>query len=500
MVMRLSRLAAAVRAELVGDDIEVSGLAVDSREVRSGDLFVAQRGATSDGLEFLDEARRRGALALCAEAARDGLPTLVLSDPRSAVPRLAATLYGHPARALRLIGITGTLGKTSTALLVQSALEASGLGVGVIGSLGVRIRGRVRETGMTTPDAPTIHRALRAMADAGVGLAALEVTSHALALGRVEGLEFGLGVFTNLVLDEHLDFHRTPEEYLRTKLRFLDHLEPGAPLVYNRDDARVTEAVERDAGRRARPLVGVSLAGEPGATVVLRGIRSDAAGSAFALEVLQALPRLEGGVVAPQLVPLVLPVFGFQQVANAALAAVTALIAGASPLGVTEAVAEVAPIHRRMELVRHAAPAILDDTSGNPRTLRAVFDSIRAIPHRGLRIAFGIRGARGAEINRRLAATLAELVRARTGATPVRIVVTASEEAAGPRDRVTGEERSAVEQVLRDGGVSYRFEPTLAAAVVAVLDGWAPDDLVLLLGAQGMDRASELAQARLGPS
>jgi UDP-N-acetylmuramoyl-L-alanyl-D-glutamate--2,6-diaminopimelate ligase len=496
--MRLSRLAEAVSAELVGDDLEVAGLAVDSRQVRSGDLFVAQRGATTDGREFVDQARRRGAVALCAEAALDGLPTLVVADPRAAVPRLAATLYGHPARALRLIGITGTLGKTSTALLVQSALEASGLGVGVIGSLGVRIRGRVRETGMTTPDAPTIHRALRAMADAGVGLAAMEVTSHALALGRVAGLQFGLGVFTNLVLDEHLDFHRTPGEYLRTKLRFLDHLEPGAPLVYNRDDGRVTEAVERHAGLAPRPLVGVSLAGEPGAAVVLRGIRSDAAGSAFALEVLRALPRLDGGEVAPQLVPLVLPVFGFQQVANAALAAVTALIGGASPLGVTEAVAEVAPIHRRMELVRHAAPAILDDTSGNPRTLRAVFDSIRAIPHRGLRIAFGVRGARGAEINRRLAATLTELVRARTGTMPVRVVVTASEETAGPRDRVTEEERSVVERVLREGAVGYRFEPTLAGAVDAVLDGWAPDDLVLLLGAQGMDRASQLARAKLG--
>ena len=496
--MRLSRLAAETGARLEGDDVEVSGVAVDSRQVRPGDLFVAQRGARTDGLEFVVEARRLGAVALCAESVQDGIPTLVVPDPRAAAPRLAAALYGYPARALRLVGITGTLGKTSTALLVQSALEASGHGVGVIGSLGVRLRGRVRDTGMTTPDAPTIHRALRAMADAGVAIAALEVTSHALALGRVEGLTFALGVFTNLVPDEHLEFHRTPEDYLRTKLRFLDHLEPAAPLIYNRDDGRVTAAVERDAARRPRPLIGVSLVGEPGASVVLRGIRSDAAGSAFALELLRPLPRLARGEIAPQLVPLVLPVFGFQQVANAALAAVTALVAGASPRGVTEAVAEVAPIRRRMELVRYAAPAILDDTSGNPRTLRAVFESIRAIPHQGLRIAFGIRGARGVEINRRLAAALAELVRARMADLPVAVVVTASEDAAGPRDRVTEAERTAVEGVLREAGIGYRYEPTLSAAVGAVLDGWKADDLILLLGAQGMDRAGELARAALG--
>jgi UDP-N-acetylmuramoyl-L-alanyl-D-glutamate--2,6-diaminopimelate ligase len=465
--------------------------------VHPGDLFVAQQGARSNGLAFATEAERRGAVALCAERAHERLPTLVLADPRAAVPLLAAAIYDHPSRALRLIGITGTLGKTSTALLVQSALEASGTGIGVIGSLGVRIRGRVRETGMTTPDAPTIHRALRLMADAGVRLAALEVSSHALAMDRVRGLGFALGVLTNLVPDEHLEFHRTPEDYLRTKLRFFDLLLPGAPLVFNRDDPRVTDAVERDGARRPRPAVGVSLAGEPKASVVLRGIRSDGSGSAFALEIVRPLPTLDGGIVAPQAVPLVLPVFGLQQVANAALAAATALVAGAEPRGVTEAVAEVTPIHRRMELVRHASPAVLDDTSGNPRTLRAVFESIRVIPHGALRIAFGIRGARGPLINGKLAVALAALVRERTEAVPVHLVVTACEETAGSRDRVTPEEREVVEAALTAAGVVYRYEPTLAGAVRRVLQGWEADDLVLLLGAQGMDQAARIARTLL---
>lgn len=470
----------------------MTGIAVDSRQVRPGDLFAAQRGARADGLAFVAEASARGAVAVCSAAPVPGLPTIVASDPRGAVPRLAATLYRHPARELRLVGITGTLGKTSSALLVQSALAASGARVGVIGSLGVRVQGRVADTGMTTPDAPAIHRALRRMVDAGVTTAVLEVTSHGIALRRVAGLTFALGALTNLVPDEHLDFHGTAAHYLGTKARFFDMLEEGAPLVVNHDDRQVRSLVAAAGVADRRPVVSVSAVGDPEAAVAVSGLRSDAAGSAFALEIRTPLPRVGGGVVPSSAVPLVLPVLGVHQVANAALAAVVALLAGATPTGVTESVAEQAPIRRRMEVVRHASPIILDDTVGNPRGLEAVFESIRAIPHEGLRIAFGIRGARGPEINRRLAVTLAHSLQAL--GRPVRLVVTASEDASGPRDRVRPDEREAVLEVLREGAVAFTYEPTLTEAVRRALEGSSDGDLVLLLGAQGMDGAAGIAR------
>jgi len=168
MPMTAAELARALDADLIGPDVEVGGIAVDSRDLRPGDLFVVQRGDRDDGARFVADARSAGAVAACAVSAIAGLPTIVVPDPRVAAPLLAAAFFRYPARELRLLGITGTLGKTSTALLIESALAASGLSVGVIGSLGVRIGDRVVDTGMTTPDAPAIHRALRAMADAGV--------------------------------------------------------------------------------------------------------------------------------------------------------------------------------------------------------------------------------------------------------------------------------------------------------------------------------------------
>jgi UDP-N-acetylmuramoyl-L-alanyl-D-glutamate--2,6-diaminopimelate ligase len=469
---------------------------VDSRQVRPGDLFVAQRGARSDGLAFAPEAKARGAVAACSAVPLPDLPTIVVADPRGAVPRLAAILYRHPARALRLVGVTGTLGKTSTALLIQSALAAGGARVGVIGSLGVRVQGRVADTGMTTPDAPAIHRALRRMVDEGVTTAVLEVTSHGIALRRVAGLTFALGALTNLVPDEHLDFHGTREHYLRTKARFFEMLEDGAPLVVNHDDRTVRRMVADTGIEGRRRVITVSAQGDKDAAAAVTGLRCDAAGSAFALEIRSPLPGMDGRVLAPVAIPLVLPVLGIHQVANAALAAVVTLLAGGTASGVTESAAELAPIRRRMETVRQASPIVVDDTVGNPRALEQVFESIRPIPHRRLRIAFGIRGSRGAEINHRLAGSLAR--RVLQVSPPVLLVVTASEDTAGPRDRVKPDERDAVLGMLREQGVEFEYQPTLAGAVGRVIGGSSDGDLVLLLGAQGMDRAAEMARSLLG--
>jgi UDP-N-acetylmuramoyl-L-alanyl-D-glutamate--2,6-diaminopimelate ligase len=145
-----------------------------------------------------------------------------------------------------------------------------------------------------------------------------------------------------------------------------------------------------------------------------------------------------------------------------------------------------------MEVVRPAAPTVLDDTVGNPRSLDSVFATIRAIPHRSLRVAFGIRGSRGPGINRRLAEALARGVR--SSACPVDLVITASEDAAGARDRVRDDEREAMLGVLRREGIAFSYEPALESAVPRALRGSGEGDLVLLLGAQGMDEAAALAR------
>jgi UDP-N-acetylmuramoyl-L-alanyl-D-glutamate--2,6-diaminopimelate ligase len=490
--IRLHALARALALPVHGEgDPHVTGITEDSRRVRPGDLFVAYNGHSTDGARFVPAALAAGAVAVCAERPVPGVPTLVTATPRAALPLLAAEVYGHPARELRLIGITGSLGKTSTSLIVEACLAAAHQRVGIIGSLGVRARGHAVDTRMTTPGAPVIHESLRWMADEGVAAVLMEVTSHAIALDRVTGLEFALGVFTNLVPDEHLEFHPTPEAYVQTKLRFLDMLRPGAPVVFGWDDDTVRAAVMR---WTRGPAIGVSLSGDPHAPVRVIERRAHVAGSHFRLVVDAPLPTIHGAPLQSATLDLSLPLLGREQVGNAALAVTAALVAGASTEDVVRGLATIAPIRRRMEIVHAPAPLVVDDSVGHPRSIAQVADLVRALPGRRVRVVYAIRGARGPGINARNAAALGALV-AECGAT---LVVTASDDVADARNRVHDEERRAVEDTLRRDGVPYHYEHTLQAAVHAALRDAEANDLVLLLGAQGMDEGARFAREALG--
>src|SRR5690606_5140809 len=222
-----------------------------------------------DGHRFLADAVARGALAAVVEAGSEvpaGVPALMVADTRVALAELGAAWYGRPADRLALVGITGTIGKTSVLSILAVILDRAGIPAGTIGSLGIRFGDTVRATRLTTPDALTLHSALAHMLAGGARLAAMEVTSHALVQQRVHGLRFGLGVFTNLTLLEHLEYHGSFRRYVEAKLRYFDHLERGAPLVYTAGD-RLVHALVRDR-RGARP-VGCG----PGGTVSVRAER-----------------------------------------------------------------------------------------------------------------------------------------------------------------------------------------------------------------------------------
>jgi UDP-N-acetylmuramoyl-L-alanyl-D-glutamate--2,6-diaminopimelate ligase len=224
----------------------VTGVAYDSRRVQPGNVFVALKGQRADGTVFARQALERGAVAVVAQDAAPGdmsAPWTVVHNARRSLALLSAEFFGNPSASLQVVGITGTNGKTTTAYLVASIFDAAGIRCGVVGTVGYRIGLEVRDATHTTPEAPDVQGLLREMVDRGCGACAMEVSSHALSLSRVDGTTFAAGVFTNLTRD-HLDFHADMESYFQAKRRLFEMLPRDAPSLINLDDPRGPSLVE----------------------------------------------------------------------------------------------------------------------------------------------------------------------------------------------------------------------------------------------------------------
>jgi len=382
--VRLVDLAAAlpgVEIEPAARDVEISRVEVDSRRVRPGDLFVAVRGAKSDGLEHAADAIARGAVAVVADRPRAaetpaGVPWIRVPSPRQALGRLAARIQGDPAERLVLAGVTGTNGKTSTATLLAAILEAKWGSSGFIGTTGYRTRDRAIEADRTTPEATVIQEILGELVAEGVPAAAMEVSSHALALERAEGCRFDVAVFTNLTRD-HLDFHRDMEGYFGAKRRLLDLRKPGASAVVNTDDPY---------GRRllaeAPPVIGFSPSGEP-ADFRAAFSRCDISGTVVDVAHSGGTFRLQS------------PLLGRFQVANLLGAAAAAVRLGIDPATIARGVAAVANVPGRLERVEAGQPyPILVDYAHTPDALERLLAAVRELTDRKIVLVFGCGGDR----------------------------------------------------------------------------------------------------------
>ena len=245
----------------------ITGVAYDSRSVEPGNVFIALKGLREDGSLFVRQAIDRGAVAIVSEqpASSDvNIPWTTVPDARLALAVLASAFHRHPSTAMRVVGITGTNGKTTTAHLLAAIFDAAGFECGILGTVAYRVGKELREATRTTPEAPDVQGLLRDMVTAGCSACAMEVSSHALSLRRVDGVAFAAAVFTNLTRD-HLDFHRDMEEYFQAKRRLFDMLPGDAPSLINIDDPRgvaladvvarpVSYAVDRAADITPGPL------------------------------------------------------------------------------------------------------------------------------------------------------------------------------------------------------------------------------------------------------
>ena len=412
----LGSLAAGVGAVSAGGvplpDVRISGVTLRAQDAVAGDVFAALPGSSAHGAQYTGAALAAGAVAVLTDV--DGVaaihrllgdpapvPILVHSEPRSVLGLLAANVYGHPSDRVVVLGVTGTSGKTTTAHLIEAGLRAAGRTAGLIGTVGVRIAGEDVPSALTTPEAPALQALLAVMAERGVDTAVMEVSSHALELGRVDGIRFAVGGFTNLSRD-HLDFHPTMQAYFEAKARLFD---PASPLHAHCTVVCVDDEAGRAMAQRAHHAVTVSVDGGPAGwrvedVVILDGDPRSG---------LQEFTVVDPAGVHHRL-RIRLP--GRYNVANAVLALAMLDAVGVSPEQAAPGL-RTAAVPGRLEVIERGQDFLaVVDYAHKPGALRAVLETVRR-PGSRLAVVFGAGGNRDPgkrESMGGVAAELADLV------------------------------------------------------------------------------------------
>ena len=387
--MKLSELTSTLSGLVSGPerDIFVRGVVHDSRRCRPGDLFVAIPGTRLDGHRFIPDAVAAGAVAVVAQAGHDvpsvEVPVVVVRDSRRALAELAAAFWGWPSRELRVVGVTGTNGKTTTSMLIASIAQTAGLRAAALGTLGLQRDGQIVATQHTTLEAPDLQRILAELVADGFDLVAMEVSSHGLALDRTWQTYFDVGVLTNITHD-HLDFHASFEDYAAAKARlFLDYPELSAPYKTMRGAVNLDDDAARGIARRARcEVVGFGISSDEAA---VRAEEIDIGRRETRFSLVMPAGRFE---VTIQLV-------GSFNVENALAAAAAAVAMGIEPEAIVQGLAAARPAPGRMERVEAGQPfLVLVDYAHTPDALAKILREARRLTEGRLICVFGCGGDR----------------------------------------------------------------------------------------------------------
>ncbi len=372
-----------VESRLKWRDVEIKGISTDSRTISEGELFVAVRGHLADGHDYIEQAVNAGAAALVVENPVEAdIPVAVVGNTSAAEASLARVFYGDPSSKVLLVGITGTNGKTSTAFLLRSILQRSHGPTGIIGTVGFGKGEKLAALANTTPSSSDLSRMIAAFADEGCGAVVMEVSSHAAAQGRTAGLEFDIGVFTNISRD-HLDYHGNLENYIGAKEIFVSSLaapgrtkKPGT-LVYNADDPKVAEV----AGRFDGPKVSFGFSDE--ASFGCGDLEADLTGTRFRI----TAPGMD--------LPVEMRLLGGFTALNAVGAAAAARTAGASPEDIGAGLSGIGEIPGRFHLVRsEGGPVVIVDYAHTPDALEKLLLFCRELSPARLVTVFGAGGDR----------------------------------------------------------------------------------------------------------
>ncbi|QUY63020.1 UDP-N-acetylmuramoyl-L-alanyl-D-glutamate--2,6-diaminopimelate ligase [Gulosibacter molinativorax] len=438
---------------------EVTAVTHDSRVAGPGTAFVAVPGFHHDGMKFVPDAVARGTnVVVCAQLPAEFLPDvtyIVVPDVRIALALMARILNGKPDEQLRMYGITGTNGKTSTAYFLSSILRHAKRRVGVMGTIGFDLDGKIIETPNTTPEAPILHDLLRTAVEGGTEDVIMEVSSHSLQLERVAGMSFDVAMFTNLT-EDHLELHGTMEAYFDAKRRLFEHAAAGYSIVDVGGEwgARAAGLIEATGARVVR-------VGCPGDAVDVRpeNIATDLDGTTFDL------------VTSSGTVPVRLRALGGYHVRNALLAAAAAMTQGYALETIAEGLGEAEPVPGRLERVLNEDGLdVFIDYAHTTDALHSCLEAVRALSDAPITLVFGVLGDRIPRLRREMGTVAA------AGAD--HIILTEDDLKAGSFEEVVAD----VAPALDEAGVAWERIDNRWDAIAAGIERARQGDIVIIAG------------------
>jgi UDP-N-acetylmuramoyl-L-alanyl-D-glutamate--2,6-diaminopimelate ligase len=445
-----------------------TGVTHDSRHVTPGTVFVALRGLKMDGAAFAPQAITAGAAAIVSERPAEhqtSVPWITVADARLALAYLAAEFNEHPSRQMRVVGITGTNGKTTTGYLAGAIFEAAGIKCGLMGTVLYRLGSRDFEATRTTPEAPEVQSYMREMVASGCGACVMEVSSHALALRRVDGIRFAAGIFTNLTRD-HLDFHTDMEDYFAAKRRLFEMLPDDAPAVINLDDPRGASLVE--------------VVQRPITYGLTRAAQVSPGSLSYSLEGLQFDVRSPRGSIRVRS-----KLVGRPNVYNI-LAAVAVTSALDVPTSAIERGLEQLPgVPGRFEIASGPADdvTVVVDYAHTDDALRNLLETARPMATRRLITVFGAGGDRD-----RTKRPLMGMVAARLSDI---VVITSDNPRSEDPNRIIDEVRRGADAEMRQSGAQILIRPDRRDAIVHAVEMADRGDVVLVAG-KGHEKYQEI--------
>ena len=435
----------------------VTGISLSTARIRPGDLYAALPGARAHGADYAAQALEAGAVGVLTDPAGldrlpPGTPAIVVAEPRRVLGRLAAHVYGDPATGLRVIGVTGTQGKTTTTRVLEQGLTESGVVSAAIGTVGTRIAGEDVKTQLTTPEAPDLHGLFAVMRERGVDTCAMEVSSHALVLGRVDGVVFDVATFLNLGRD-HLDFHTDLDDYFAAKAGLFTPERATVGLT-NVDD---------EFGRRLLDVAGIPMStySSRGRDADWRAVDVDLTATGATFTVLGPDFELRTAIHIP----------GEFNVSNALAAIASAALAGLDPRSVADGIARVGGVPGRLEQVSRGQDySVVVDYAHKPDALEAVLATLRPLTQGRVVVVVGAGGDRDTlkrPVMGEIAARLGDLV-----------IVTDD----NPRTEDPAAIRAAVLEGTRAGAAEVLEVGDRRLAIREAVRRAGPGDVVLIAG------------------